>query len=63
MRKKYIVTGAAGFIGSHMVDALLKEGNIVIGIDNLSTGKIFFLKESLKNKNFLFIKKDLLKQS
>lgn len=36
---KYIVTGGAGFIGSHIVDALIKQGHEVLIIDNLSTGK------------------------
>ena len=37
--KKIIVTGGAGFIGSNLVDRLIKDGNEVIIIDNLSTGK------------------------
>ena len=44
--KKYLVTGGAGFIGSHLVDKLINEGNEVIVIDNLSTGK----KENLNKK-------------
>jgi len=39
MFKKILVTGGAGFIGSHLVDALVKEGHEVIVVDNLSTGK------------------------
>src|SRR3990167_3628261 len=39
-RKKALVTGVAGFIGHHLAQELLKEGYIVYGIDNLSTGKI-----------------------
>ncbi|SVE46401.1 uncharacterized protein METZ01_LOCUS499255, partial [marine metagenome] len=38
MPKTCLVTGAAGFIGSHLVDRLLLDGHTVIGIDNLSSG-------------------------
>ena len=46
--QKVIVTGGAGFIGSHLVDKLIKKGIEVIIIDNLSTGK----KENLNPKAF-----------
>ncbi len=56
-----IVTGCAGFIGSNLVDRLLKDKkNFVIGIDNYSTGNIKFLNNAKKLKNFKFIKADLL---
>ncbi len=59
-KKKVIVTGCAGFIGSNLVDRLLKENYQVLGVDNLSTGQIKFIEKPLKNSNFKFIKLDLL---
>ncbi len=56
---KYIVTGAAGFIGSNLVDRLLKNGNEVLGIDNLSTGKIRFLQDADKYNTFKFLDGDI----
>lgn len=55
-----LITGCAGFIGSHLTDTLLSRGNKVIGIDNLSTGQEQFLSGANKNKNFIFNKIDLL---
>lgn len=55
----YFVTGAAGFIGSTVVDRLLARGKVVVGYDNLSTGMIKFLDGALSNPNFRFIKGDL----
>jgi UDP-glucose 4-epimerase len=58
--KKIIVTGCAGFIGSNLVDFFLKKNFFILGIDNLSTGNKSFLVNALKNRNFVFIKEDLL---
>ena len=60
MPKKILVTGCAGFVGSNLVDRLLTYKHQIIGIDNLRTGQKFFLRHALKNKNFKFIKCDLL---
>ena len=57
--KKIVVTGCAGFIGSNLVDELLKFNNSIIGIDNLSTGQKKFNADALKNKKFKFVKCDL----
>lgn len=57
---KYIVTGAAGFIGSNLVDRLINDGHDVLGIDNLSTGRIEFLKSSLNSKKFTFLVGDII---
>lgn len=54
-----LVTGCAGFIGSNLVDRLLKGGHIVLGLDNLCTGNINFLKDASQNENFTFKKVDL----
>jgi UDP-glucose 4-epimerase len=50
--KKILVTGGAGFIGSHIVDLLVKKGAIVTVVDNLSEGKLTNLKKSRKSVTF-----------
>ena len=56
-----LVTGGAGFIGSHVIEKLIDDNQKVICLDNLSTGCVSNIKKFLKNnKNFLFIKKDVI---
>jgi UDP-glucose 4-epimerase len=56
----YFVSGAAGFIGSNLVDRLLKNGFTVIGYDNFSTGFDKNLEQAEKNPNFTIIHGDVL---
>lgn len=58
--QKIFVTGGAGFIGSHVIEMLLKDGKQVVCYDNLSSGKYQWIKQHEKNKKFKFIKEDLL---
>lgn len=60
MGLRVLVTGAAGFIGSHMVDRLLAAGHDVIGYDNMSTGQRRFLEGAFANPRFTFHQADLL---
>ena len=50
-----LVTGAAGFLGSHLSEKLLKKGHKVIGIDNLSSGSSKNLENIITQENFHFI--------
>lgn len=60
MNKTILVTGGAGFIGSHLTDKLLSEKNKVIVIDNLSLGKKSNIKQAFNHQNFTFFEKDIL---
>lgn len=56
--KIYLVTGAAGFIGSHLCERIMEGGGYVIAVDDLSTGKIGNI-EKFANKNYHFINVDI----
>jgi len=62
MQKKAIVTGGAGFIGSHMVECLLNEGYSVIAIDDMSNGQQENIDLFKDNPNYTFLKIDLSKE-
>ena len=55
-----LVTGAAGFIGSTLVDRLLADGNTVVGIDNLSAGRPANLDDARRNADFVFVEADIV---
>jgi UDP-glucose 4-epimerase len=57
---KAFVTGGAGFIGSHLVDSLIKQGHMVTVYDNLSSGNKKFISQHLEQDSCHFIKADLL---
>lgn len=59
-KNNILVTGGAGFIGSHLVDSLIEEGNRITIFDNLSSGKIEFIENHLENTDVIFIKGDIL---
>jgi dTDP-glucose 4,6-dehydratase len=58
-RKLILVTGAAGFLGSHLCDALLSEGNQVLGVDNLCTGNMANLQHLKTESRFRFEEQDI----
>jgi UDP-glucose 4-epimerase len=62
MKNKILVTGGAGFIGSHLVDSLMEKGNSITIFDNLSSGRIRFIEKHFENADFKLIKGDLLDQ-
>ena len=56
---KILVTGAAGFIGSHLCDALIADGHEVWGVDNLQAGKWENLQKVSNNSRFTFMPCDI----
>lgn len=60
-RKKVLITGAAGFLGSHLCDRFIKEDYHVIGMDNLITGDMHNIDHLFKLENFEFYNHDVSK--
>jgi dTDP-glucose 4,6-dehydratase len=58
-KQTVLVTGAAGFLGSHLTDVLLGEGNRVIGVDNLSTGNLKNLEHLKHEPAFSLVEQDI----
>jgi dTDP-glucose 4,6-dehydratase len=59
MQKRILITGAAGFLGSHLCDRFLKEGYHVIGMDNLITGNIKNIEHLFPSKDFEYYHHDV----
>ncbi len=60
MPTSYLITGGAGFIGSHLTDALLARGDHVVALDNLSTGRLSNLDAAGSHPNFRFVQGSVL---
>ena len=56
--KKILITGGAGFLGSHLCDRFIKEGYHVIAMDNLITGSMSNIEHLMSLENFEFIEND-----
>ena len=56
---KILVAGAAGFLGSHLCESLLKQGHEVLGVDNLYTGSRNNIKQLFDDSNFEFLRHDI----
>jgi nucleoside-diphosphate-sugar epimerase len=61
-KKTVLLTGAAGFVASHLAERFLKEGWAVLGVDNFLTGREANLKEALKHPDFRFEKADVIQR-
>ena len=57
--KRVLITGAAGFLGSHLCDRFIKEGCYVIAMDNLITGRMENIEHLIGNENFHFVHHDV----
>src|SRR5206468_8498699 len=57
---RFFVTGAAGFIGSTLVDRLLSLGHTVVAYDNFSTGQERFIEQALQHSGFRLVRADLM---
>jgi UDP-glucose 4-epimerase len=60
---KILVTGGAGYIGSHLVDVLMAQGHEIYVVDNLSTGKIDNIRHFLGNERFHFVNDSILNET
>lgn len=59
MNDRFLVTGGAGFIGSHLCELLLQQGHYVVAIDNLSTGRLENIQHLIPNHGFQFVRETI----
>ena len=59
MGEKFMITGGAGFIGSHLSELLLNQGHHVVGIDNLSTGQLENVQHLLNTPEYQFVRETI----
>jgi dTDP-glucose 4,6-dehydratase len=62
MKKSILLTGAAGFVGSHLAERLLSEGYRVLGVDNLCTGRMKNIEGLLQHPDFTFLEADVSRE-
>ena len=60
---RYLITGGAGFIGSHLCEELIARGDSVVALDNVSTGSVGNLAAIIDHRNFRFIHASVLERS
>ena len=60
LRKKILITGGAGFVGSHLVDRLMSEGHEVVVLDNFFTGRKANVEHWLHHPNFSLVRHDVI---
>lgn len=58
-KRKFLITGVAGFLGSNLAERVLADGHEVVGVDNLSMGRIENLTEQLTQRSFRFLQRDV----